>query len=103
MQFQTYFTDSTTETILKADFSSDYQQVYKTELVDEGKAIFLTTFGLKIDRSKYKMQPYSDDICFEKVDYDSNDYSDIDTSLPNEGPMSLNVKYDPISNVLLGL
>ena len=78
IRFQTYFTDNSSSTILTTDdiniFSSDYKQVYKTQLVDRTKDVFITTFGLEIDRSKYKMQPYSSDSCFEKIDYDTSDY-----------------------------
>ena len=50
-------------------FCADYSQVQKTYLIDQGKNIFLTYFGLEVDRDKYKLTP-SSDACHKNIDYD---------------------------------
>ena len=41
--------------------------------------VFLTTFGLEIDRLKYKIPMYSSG-CYDKIHYNANDFSGINMS-----------------------
>ena len=111
MSFEAWFTDYSEaySTILSGPFGNEismfsekgnYPMRYETKLVDKDNDVFITTFGLDIDLSRYKIPAYSSD-CYEQIEYTASTFAGISTD--TENATKLSIKYETTNNNIVTL